>query len=517
MMTVRKKYILKRLAAATLAVLLSVSVFGAYGQDKGVLRINTSINGAAVADDPKAEYERQMAELDQKKKELDQKIAAAGSDIKGQQEKLDAVNEKAETIKKKIEKITKMTAELEDEMAMLDSEMRDTQYNLEQSEEQIGTDIGEFKERLRAMYVAGNESYSEVLVNANSFYDVLMRVELVKRVAKHDNDTIDALLEQKSKIEKYQSELDEQSTSLKAKSAEYGKKQKQLADQQAELLRLQNEYGTSIEALSGDLSGYLQMSGDISNQYAALAEKARTATTTTTTMTSTEPETEAPEEEDGSSGTTDGNKKKKKAKTTKKESSPEVSEPDVPEETTSATTKAPETEAPRSTTEAPVTTEAPATTSKAKTKKTTTASPATTEPEDDMDVEYEDSDRETKVNIVVNYAKGMVGGSYVWAGERYGATDCSGLVMLSYRQVGINLPHYAASQANYGSSVSYNDLMPGDLVFFGGSSYSSIYHVAMYIGDGKIVHAESTATGIVISYLSSVAKYNNITCMKRLL
>ena len=124
---------------------------------------------------------------------------------------------------------------------------------------------------------------------------------------------------------------------------------------------------------------------------------------------------------------------------------------------------------------------------------------------------------ETKVNIVVNYAKGMVGGSYVWAGESYGATDCSGLVMLSYRQVGINLPHYAASQANYGTSVSYNDLMPGDLVFFGGSSYSSIYHVAMYIGDGKIVHAESTATGIVISYLSSVAKYNNITCMKRLL
>lgn len=515
-MTVRKKYILKRLAAATLAVLLSVSVFGAYGQDKGLIKLDTAVNGAAVADDPKAEYEKQMDELDKKKKELDQKIAAAGSDIKGQQEKLDAVNEKAETIKKKIEKITKMSAELEDEMANLDSEMRDTQYNLQQSEEQIGTDIVEFKERLRAMYVAGNDSYSEVLVNANSFFDVLMRVELVKRVAKHDSDTIDSLLEQKSKIEEYQTELDEQSTALKAKSAEYGKKQKQLADQQAELLRLQNEYGTSIEALNCDLSGYLQMSGDISNQYAELAEKARTATTTTTTMTTTEPETEAPDD-DSSDG---GKKKKKKAKTTKKESTPDSSEPDKPAETTNtttaSTTRAPETDAPKTTTEAPApTTQAPETTTKAK--KTTTAPPTTTEPEDDMDVEYEDDDRTTKVNIVVNYAKGMVGGSYVWAGEKYGATDCSGLVMLSYRQVGINLPHYAASQANYGTSVSYSNLMPGDLVFFGGSSYSSIYHVAMYIGDGKIVHAESTATGIVISYLSSVAKYNNITCMKRLL
>ncbi len=511
MMTSRKKYIAKRLAAAALAVLLSVSVFGAYGQT-GAVKLDTAVNGAAVSDDPKAEYERQMAELDKKKQELDQKIAAAGSDIKGQQEKLDAVNEKAETIKTKIEKISKKTAELEDEMAQLDSEMRDTQYNLQQSEEQIGTDIGEFKERLRALYVAGNESYSEVLVNAESFYDVLMRVELVKRVAKHDNDTIDSLLEQKSQIEEYQATLDEQSTALKEKSSEYGKKQKLLADQQAELLRLQNEYGNSIQALSGDLSGYLQQAGDISNQYADLAEKARTATTTTTTMTSTEPETEAPEDDSSEGG------KKKKAKTTKKESKPDNddSKPDEPAETTAATTtQAPQTEAPRTTTEAPATTQAPSTTTKAK--KTTTAAPATTQPEDDMDVEYEDDERQAKVDIVVNYAKGMVGGRYVWAGEEYGATDCSGLVMLSYRQVGINLPHLASSQAYYGSDVSYSDLQPGDLVFFGSSSYSSIYHVAMYIGDGKIVHAESTATGIVISYLSSVAKYNNITCMKRLL
>ena len=118
---------------------------------------------------------------------------------------------------------------------------------------------------------------------------------------------------------------------------------------------------------------------------------------------------------------------------------------------------------------------------------------------------------------VIEYAKGMVGGSYVWAGEQYGATDCSGLVMLSYAQIGINLPHLASMQAEYGSDVARSDIQPGDLVFFGYGDYSSIYHVAMYIGDGKIVHAESTDTGIVISYLDSVAQYNNITCIKRLI
>lgn len=509
MMTARKKFVIKRLAAATLAVLMSVSVFGAYGQTGA--RLGTAIGGSAVADDPAAEYEKQLEELDKQKKELDSKIAAAGSDIEGQREKLDAVNEKAELIKKKIEKVSKKAAELENEMADLDSEMRDTQYNLQQSEEQIGTDIGEFKDRLRAMYIAGNESYSEVLISAESFYDVLMRVELVKRVAAHDNDTIDSLLEEKSQIEEYQAKLDEQSKALKEKSAEYGKRQKQLADQQAELLRLKNEYGSSIEALSGDLSGYLMQAGAVSDEYAAVAEKARTATTTTTTMTSAEPETTT-------TGKDDSSKEDKKAKTTKKESSPDSSDPDSKggEETPATTTQAPQTEAPRTTTEAPATTtQAPTTTAKPK---TTTPAPTTTLPEDDMDIEYdEDAERQEKIDIVVNYAKGMVGGSYVWGGEKYGATDCSGLVMLSYKQVGISLPHLASSQASYGTSVSYDELQPGDLVFFGGSSYSSIYHVAMYIGDGKIVHAESSATGIVISYLSSVSKYNNITCMKRLL
>lgn len=508
MITQRKRFLIKKLAAATLAVIMSFSVFTAFGQNGETPSVfDTAMPISADEQDPAAEYDRQLGELDEKKKALDQKIASAGSDVKGKQEKLDAVNEKAETIKKKITKLAKKTSALEDEMAQLDSEMRDTQYELEQSEQKIGEGIDDFKSRLRTMYVAGTETYSEVLINANSFYDVLMRVELVKRVAEHDNEAIDSLLEQKSEVEKYQAQLDEQSDSLKEKSAEYAKRQKQLSEQQAELLQLSQEYGASIETLNGDISSYMAQASDIAAEYDRVSEKRRTATTTTTTVTTTAPESKDKDK--------DNDKDDGKATTTKKDPSSDDSggEPEVPKTTT--TTTSPQTQAPPETTEPPetdperpaATTTAPPTTTKPKT--TTTPPPQDDPPASD--------DRQTQVDIVVNYAKGMVGGSYVWAGERYGATDCSGLVMLSYRQVGINLPHLASAQASYGTNVSYNDLMPGDLVFFGGSSYSSIYHVAMYIGDGKIVHAESTATGIVISYLSSVSKYNNITCMKRLL
>ena len=128
-----------------------------------------------------------------------------------------------------------------------------------------------------------------------------------------------------------------------------------------------------------------------------------------------------------------------------------------------------------------------------------------------------DDDRQAKIDKVLSYAKSNVGGAYIWGGASYRACDCSGLVMLSFGQVGMSLPHYAASQANYGTTVSYSELEPGDVVFFGGSSYSSIYHVAIYIGGGRIVHAENSSTGIVISDLASFSRYNSITTIKRYL
>ncbi|MBR1562607.1 MAG: C40 family peptidase, partial [Ruminococcus sp.] len=124
----------------------------------------------------------------------------------------------------------------------------------------------------------------------------------------------------------------------------------------------------------------------------------------------------------------------------------------------------------------------------------------------------------SKINTVLAYAKSNVGGSYVWGGASFKACDCSGLVMLSFAQVGINLPHYAASQAEYGTTVSYNNIQPGDVVFFGGTNYSSIYHVGIYIGDGLMVHAQNSATGIVISNLANFSYWGNpITVIKRLI
>ena len=112
---------------------------------------------------------------------------------------------------------------------------------------------------------------------------------------------------------------------------------------------------------------------------------------------------------------------------------------------------------------------------------------------------------------VVDFACQYVGNPYVWAGTslEYGA-DCSGFVLSVYANFGVELPHLASAQAGYGDSVSVEELQPGDLIFYG---YGEISHVAIYKGDGEIVHAQNEENGICISPYDQ----EPIICCRRLL
>ncbi len=97
------------------------------------------------------------------------------------------------------------------------------------------------------------------------------------------------------------------------------------------------------------------------------------------------------------------------------------------------------------------------------------------------------------------YALQFVGNPYVWGGTSLTkGADCSGYVLRIFEKYGIELPHYSRSQANYGTSIDYQDAQPGDLLFYG-NSRKTISHVAIYIGDGQIVHANDERTGIIVS------------------
>ncbi|WP_051685251.1 C40 family peptidase [Clostridium sp. KNHs205] len=99
---------------------------------------------------------------------------------------------------------------------------------------------------------------------------------------------------------------------------------------------------------------------------------------------------------------------------------------------------------------------------------------------------------------MVAYAKQFLGNPYVWGGTSLtNGTDCSGFTMGIYAKYGYYLPRVSRSQAYSGTSVNSSNLKPGDLVFYGSGSY--INHVAMYIGNGQVIHASNPRTGIKIS------------------
>ena len=97
---------------------------------------------------------------------------------------------------------------------------------------------------------------------------------------------------------------------------------------------------------------------------------------------------------------------------------------------------------------------------------------------------------------IVDFALQFEGNPYVYGGTSLtNGADCSGFVMSVFAQFGYSLPRVAADQYYQSVQKSVADLEPGDLVFYG----SGISHVALYIGDGQIIHASTSASGIKIS------------------
>lgn len=100
---------------------------------------------------------------------------------------------------------------------------------------------------------------------------------------------------------------------------------------------------------------------------------------------------------------------------------------------------------------------------------------------------------------VISYALQYVGNKYQYGGSSLTkGTDCSGFTMSIYKKFGYNLQHNAYSQLKQTKSVKMKNIKPGDLIFYGASK-AGCSHVALYIGNGKVVHASTYETGITIS------------------
>jgi cell wall-associated NlpC family hydrolase len=109
------------------------------------------------------------------------------------------------------------------------------------------------------------------------------------------------------------------------------------------------------------------------------------------------------------------------------------------------------------------------------------------------------------LRAVLAFGRAQIGDPYVFGAARPGAWDCSGLTQKAYARIGISLPHRAAGQARRGVAVSRAAARPGDLVVWGS------YHVGIYAGAGRVLHAPRTGKRVQIARIWGSPTFRRIT------
>jgi cell wall-associated NlpC family hydrolase len=138
----------------------------------------------------------------------------------------------------------------------------------------------------------------------------------------------------------------------------------------------------------------------------------------------------------------------------------------------------------------------------------------------DAAIDAQTSDSAMLAAQMVSFSKQYIGTPYVYGGTSLtSGVDCSGFTMSIYKAFGVTINRTSREQFTQGTTVAFDDLLPGDLVFFNTGGNTQISHVGMYIGDNKYIHSTdgSNVNGVTISDITSNYARNTYVGAKRIL
>lgn len=254
--------------------------------------VGSDLSGFTYADDT-SEYEQKLKDIAQKQEELADKISDMQGNIAEETEKKKLVESQIETTGQKIELIENYLSSLSGEMSELEKSINETSAQIETQKSEIESGISNFKQRLRALYLAGDSSYTSIVLGSGDFFDMLMKVELVGRVASHDDKLIDELVEKKNDYEKTSKELSRQKSELEARQKDYEKQKKAMSDEIEKLNELYESVNAEIQNLEAEKKKYVDKKSEYDAEQDAFERQLQAAIKANSKkVTTTEPTTE---------------------------------------------------------------------------------------------------------------------------------------------------------------------------------------------------------------------------------
>lgn len=390
---------------------------------------------------------------------VNQQITAIQSDQAQAQEELDQLSDRLVDILTSIDIC-------QDEIAVKEKEIEQAKKDYEDARKKEEDQYASMKKRIQFMYEQGDSAYLQVLLESQNYADMVNKADYIESLYEYDKQLLAGYVESKNQVAELKGRLEDEEADLEASNYELQQEEAALQTLVDEQKKTVADFDAQLASAKKKAASYKQQLEDQTAQIKKLEEEAAA-------------------------------KKKKEEEARKKQEQERKQQQQASQTQTIDTGNGAQ----------QTTGDDPAQVDTGDDAQTT--DPGTVDTGKGTDSMNAGAGAVTGGSGVgqqaANYACNFVGNPYKFGGTSLtNGTDCSGFTQAVYAHFGISLPRDSYSQRSCGTEVSYANAQPGDIICYAG-------HVALYLGNGQIVHASTERTGITYGY----ATYRTILSVRR--